>query len=600
MAGYLKRLVSSLGAYQIADVVSKLMAILLLPVYTRYIPTSGYGIVETLATFVIFVSIVVRLGIIEAFLRFYFTDDDAERRDALARRAVLFLLLTTTVACVILFVFAAPLSKLVTSQRIPGSFRVAVLGVWAFTNLELAYALLRVDERLRAYATATLINVLLTIAASLVLVVGLHKSYNGLLIANYGASTIVLLALWWTMRDRLLPRRHGGEGLALLLHFGLPTVPAEASAYALSVLDRQFIVHEHGLSQAGLYSLAIKVAGAVALIVRAFQYAWPPLAYSVTDDAEASRLYGLVTTYYVLIAGWVVAGLTLEARWILQLLAAPSYFGAYRAVPWVSLGWAMYGLWVVFLVIAGRAKVTRRNFPAALVGLVVNLVLLTLLVPSYGIVGAGVALCGAYAAMLVVMHLLVRGAFSVTFEWRRLTHIAVLIGVFAVIGDILLPTSGALGLISRAVVFAAIPPALLLSGFAHREGWCRHERCSRGHEATEGPHDPPGRQRRRPVRRRSGRRAPGAGDVAGPRYTRRRRADPVGQLRDGSVAAERGSGHDHPGEGRAVARARPQRRRCARDGRLHPLSRRRYAGTCGPARPLFQASGRRPGGGPRG
>ena len=74
----------------------------------------------------------------------------------------------------------------------------------------------------------------------------------------------------------------------------------------------------------------------------------------------------------------------------------------------MSLGWAMYGLWVVFLVIAGRAHVTRHIFPAAFVGLAVNIVLLIVLVPSYGIVGAGVALCGAYAAMLIVMHLLVR------------------------------------------------------------------------------------------------------------------------------------------------------------------------------------------------
>ena len=33
MAGYLKRLVSSLGAYQLADLLSKVMAILLLPIY---------------------------------------------------------------------------------------------------------------------------------------------------------------------------------------------------------------------------------------------------------------------------------------------------------------------------------------------------------------------------------------------------------------------------------------------------------------------------------------------------------------------------------------------------------------------------------------
>src|SRR6516165_4419361 len=187
------------------------------------------------------------------------------------------------------------------------------------------------------------------------------------------------------MRSRLLHPAGGAEPLRSLLHFGLPTVPAEASVYALSVLDRQYVVHQHGLSAAGLYSLAVKIAGAVAFIVRAFQYAWPPLAYSVTDDAEASRLYGLVTTYYLFVSGMVVAGLALLGRWVLRLLAAPSFFDAYKALPWVALGWALYGLWVVFLVIAGRAKVTTRNFPAALAGLIANLALLVTLVPPLGI-----------------------------------------------------------------------------------------------------------------------------------------------------------------------------------------------------------------------
>ncbi len=476
MAGYLKRLLSSLGAYQLADFVSKIMAILLLPVYTGYISTTGYGIVETLATCVIFVSIVVRFGIVESFLRFYFSDQDRERQDALARRAILFLLASTTLACVILAIPAGTLAKLVTTARIPGTFRVAVLGIWAFTNLELAYALLRVDERLRAYATASLCNVGLTIASSVVLVVAFKQGYNGLLIGNYGTSTLILLALWWSMRQRLAPRRRGaGEPLGVLLHFGLPTVPAEASVYALSVLDRQFLAHQHlgphlGLAAVGQYSIAVKIAGAVSFIVRAFQYAWPPLAYSVTDDAQAARLYGLVTTYYVLISGWVVAGLALQARWIIRILAPHTgYFGGYAAVPWLSLGWALYGLWVVFLVIAGRAMVTRRNFPAALVGLVANVVLLIVLVPRYGIAGAGVALCGAYVAMLTAMYALVRSAFEVHFEWRRLAHVVLVMAGLAVAGDILLPAGGLTGFLSRAAVFAAIPVVLLATGFAHGE-----------------------------------------------------------------------------------------------------------------------------------
>ncbi len=469
MTAYLKRLVSSLAAYQVADVVSKFIAVLLLPVYTRYIPPAGYGVVELLANGVILISILVRFGIIESFLRFYFSDEDQARRDALARRSVALLLLSTTIASIPLAVAAAPLSKIVLGYRDATTFRIAVLGLWAFTNLEMAYALLRAEERLRTYATASLINVGFTIGASLALVVGLGEGARGLLLGNYGASTVVLLGLWWTMRDRLLTNHQGVEPTGVLLRFGLPTVPAEASVYALSIIDRYYIYHHRSPGLAGLYSIAIKLAGAVAFIVRAFQYAWPPLAYSVRDDAEAARLYGLVTTYYLLVSGMVVAGLALLGRWVLRLLAAPAYFGAYRALPWVALGWALYGLWVVFLVIAGRAKVTTRNFPAALAGLAANVILLLVLVPALGIAGAGIALCGAYVVMIAVMHLLTRRAFAAAFEWRRLAQLALVLGGMAAAGEELLPTHGVVGFITRTAVLAAMPGVLLATGFAHRQ-----------------------------------------------------------------------------------------------------------------------------------
>jgi O-antigen/teichoic acid export membrane protein len=457
-----------LAAYQLADVVSKLLAVLLLPVYTRYIAPAGYGVVELLANSVIFVSIVVRFGIIESFLRFYFTDEDPDRRAALVRRAAGFLLAATTATAAILAALAGPLSDLLLGYRDTTIFLIAVLGLWSFTNLELAYGVLRVDERLRTYATASLTNVLLTVAGSVVLVVGLGDGARGLLLANYGASTVVLIGLWWALRDRWRMRRGRAERMGILLRFGLPTVPAEASVYALSIVDRFYVYHDRSQALAGLYSIAIKLAGAVAFIVRAFQYAWPPLAYSVTDDAQAARLYGLVTTYYVFVSGWVVAGLALLGRWVLRLLTAPQYFGAYRALPWVALGWALYGLWVVFLVIAGRAKVTTRNFPASLAGLAANVVLIVTLVPPLGIAGAGLALCGAYLVMLTVMYFLTRAAFTVEFEWARLARLVIVLGGLATAGDLLLPTHGAAGFITRAVVVLLIPGALLATGFAHR------------------------------------------------------------------------------------------------------------------------------------
>jgi O-antigen/teichoic acid export membrane protein len=165
----------------------------------------------------------------------------------------------------------------------------------------------------------------------------------------------------------------------------------------------------------------------------------------------------------VIATGLVVAGLTLLGRWVVRLLAADAFFPAHEALPWVALGWALYGLFLVFVTIAGRAKVTTRTFPAAAAGLAVNVVALIVLVGPLGIAGAGIALCAAYLVMLVVVHLLTRRLFHVPFEWRRLGTTVAIIGGISIAGELALPTAGPAGFAARAAALAAIPLALLLA-----------------------------------------------------------------------------------------------------------------------------------------
>jgi O-antigen/teichoic acid export membrane protein len=122
-------------------------------------------------------------------------------------------------------------------------------------------------------------------------------------------------------------------------------------------------------------------------------------------------------------------------------------------------------LFLVLVAMAGRAKVTVRNAPAALTGLVVNVALLALLVPSLGIAGAGIALAGAYVVMLVVMYALIRSLFPVAFEWARLASVTLIAGGIATAGELLLPTDGVVGFITRALALAAIVPALYFARF---------------------------------------------------------------------------------------------------------------------------------------
>ncbi len=474
MLGYLKRLVTTGAAYQFGDIVAKGIALITIPLYTRHISQAGYGAATSLLTAVILASIFLRVGIGEAFIRFYFDDEDTARRTRIARTATATVAWTTTLASLVAVVFAGQISRLLLGFHDPTLIYCAIVGLWAFTNLEMAYAQLRVDERARAYVYASGANVAMTVAFTVTLVVIAGQGARGLLLGNFGASALVVLGLWWVLRARFSLRVRGAD-LRAMLRFGLPTVPADASVYGLQVADRLYLFRGYSHAAAGDYSVALQFATVVFVVVRGFQYAWPPLAYSIDSDAHAARLYSVVTTYFVLATGVVVAAVALLGRWIVRLLAAPPYFGAHAALPWLALAWTLYGLYQVMIVITGRARVTSRNLPAAALGLIVNIGLLFVLVPNsglgLGIAGAGIALCAAYVAMLALMHLLTRRLFEVGFEWTRLAWLLAIFAGVAISGELLLPTAGLLGLVLRVLWLAWIPALLLASKFFHPHEW---------------------------------------------------------------------------------------------------------------------------------
>src|SRR5207248_2051010 len=193
------------------------------------------------------------------------------------------------------------------------------LGVWGCTSLEMAEAQLRVDVGARAYVLASGANVSLAVAFTIALVVLADEGARGLLLGNFGASAAVVVGLWWVLRRRFSLRVKPAD-LRAMLRFGLPTVPADASVYALQVADRFYLFRAFSKSAAGQYAVAIKLATIVLVAVRGFQYAWPPLAYSIDSDEEAGRLYSLVTTYYALATGVVVWGIALFGAYVTMLV----------------------------------------------------------------------------------------------------------------------------------------------------------------------------------------------------------------------------------------------------------------------------------------
>jgi len=470
VSGYLRRLATTGAAYTAASILSKLIAVALLPLYTRYLTPADYGAAEVLFAAVVAASIVIRFGVIEAVLRFYYKGGEDPARVVASSFAALFWL--ASAGALIALPFAGPLSEALLDRPAPDLARIAIGGLWVLTLHEYLLTLFRLEERARAFFAVTIANVLVAIGLTVVLVVGEGEGARGLLLGSYVSGAAFVIGLIAVHRRRL-SLRLDRPLLRRMLRFGLPTMPAELSLYLLNFIDRIIIVRTIGLAEAGLYSLAVKFAQAVNVLVRGFQLAWPPLAYSIRDDDEARRAYAAVVTWFVAACAFVVVAMWLFARWLARALAAPEFFESYEAVGLISTAVTLYALYMVQLVILGRTGRTEFNFPATIAALIANVALNLILVPPLGIVGAGLALVASYLVVVLLMYRFTQRLFAVPYEWSRLARVVLVSAALVGLGELLLPTDGLDGLISRAVLWLAYPAVLLASGFftAEERSW---------------------------------------------------------------------------------------------------------------------------------
>jgi O-antigen/teichoic acid export membrane protein len=446
--------------YGLGGIVSRILAVLLLPLYTSYLRGGGFGKIETVVAFTTVLVIVLRFGISTAFFRFYFDSKDAAHRTLVVRTSFWFTMTTATVGLVLGCAFASPIAHLLRLGNEPWLVRAAFVGLWAQMNFEQLTSLFRVEERAVAFVIASLANVLITIGATLVLVVGLHKGPTGAVVGNFLGTLSVYFPLL-VYRRYQLGLEFSRDLLRQMNKFGMPLVPSALALWAINFVDRFFIAVFKGQVEVGVYSVAVRISSVIVFIMIAFRLAWPAFAYSIEDEQEAKRTYAFVLTYLLFLCSWISLTLGLLSPWLVRVLAPkPEFARASEAVALLAFASTAYAGYTVIAIGIGRARKTQLNWIVTGVAAVVNVALNFALIPPYGMIGAAISTTVAYVVLLLGMTWNAQRVWPVAYQWRRVATLGAAAVALVVIGKLLdVPFAVAI------LLCLAYPIALLPLGF---------------------------------------------------------------------------------------------------------------------------------------
>ena len=461
LAGRLRQLAGQSAVYGLGGLVSRLLAVLLLPLYTAYLDPDDVGKVGVLIALNAVLVTILRGGVSSAFFRFWFDSPDPARQRTVLRTSFWFTMGMATLGLVAGWIFAAPIADALAIEGDTWLVRAQFVGLWAQMNYEQLTAVFRVEQRASRFLAASLANIAITIAATIVLVVGLDEGALGVIVGNFTGTLVVYLALLGYRREQLgleLDR----PLLSAMQRFGWPLVPSALALIAINFSDRLFIAHLASLEEVGQYELGVRIASAMVLLLTAFRMAWPGFAFSIEDDDEAARTYAFVLTYLVALASWAALGLGLLAPWLVQLLAPTNeaFWPGERVVAPLAFAAALFAGYIVVSIGIGRARRTGFNWVVTGTAAAINLGLNAVLVSKYGMEGAATAALVSFAVLFVFMAAYAQQIFPVPYQWRRVATALAAAVALTVAGKALdVPLAGAIALA------LAYPLALLPLGF---------------------------------------------------------------------------------------------------------------------------------------
>jgi O-antigen/teichoic acid export membrane protein len=379
--------------YAAGIMLSRVVGLVMLPVYTRYLTPAGYGVLQLIQMVLEVASIAAGSRLGAGIFRFYHKAETAEERQALLSTALILLLTTYGVATGVMYALAPGIAQ-ATLGGVQNTtlVRIAALGMACDGLLLVPVAYLRLLDRSTVY-----------------------------LVKQIGV-------------------RFSGRAARDLLRFGVPFVWTQVATFILTFGDRYFLGRVSDVGAVGLYGLAYTFGFLLAMIGEVpFSMVWEPARFEIAKRADRDELYARGFIYFNLVVLTGAVCITLFVGDLLRVMAAPAFLPARDLVPIILIAYLLQS-WSSMHDIGIQVR-ERTEFQtlANWIGAIVALAGYALLIPRLFGLGAAIATAASFAVREWAVYRFSQRLWPVHYRWGPVMRVLLVAAATCLVGIALPP-----------------------------------------------------------------------------------------------------------------------------------------------------------------
>jgi len=368
------------SAYMLSNVLIQVVTVLSIPLFTKLLTPSDFGIYEVYNNTVRFLAVIISLNLYAGFYRYYF-EENMNKRDLMQ------FLLRLSFIVFIMGVFVLMVSKdwLLRFTGLPSDLFIWILiGIFSSIVINFFTTYNNAQQFSKRLGGWQLLIQLSRIAAAFLFLFFVRKNYLGR-VAGEGAAALLLSLLIIAIYFRSY-LAGGGQlnGKMEIVKYSAGFIPIGLSSYIVSYIDLVLINNLQGSTASGVYSYAYKFAIIYSGFSQSFVTANRPNLFNLLKENKEGEVISQMRSMFKLITVFACTFIFFAADAGRILSLNDEFNVALHLLPVLILAYVFSDIAEIYNFYLYYAKKVKLFYVSFVSTAVVNFLLNLWLIPRYG------------------------------------------------------------------------------------------------------------------------------------------------------------------------------------------------------------------------